>query len=660
MDGCRKSLRTPSASGASLTQREAMLRALGTPISRTLSCPVEDVLGKKVSFSSLDSACRFPLDETESSENESGADSPYGAPYGLDFTGTTAINRAGSQSQIQTTRRNSGRGRLYADDAAAYAGDTKPPIVVPRLEMARLQREVAGASFLGNHHSNHLEKGKRSRSRFSWSSAIAAEGATQISSPQDTLPEREMSEDSGLESGVESARDGAGGKKHAKKNPERRRSLQVYTATLSFSGDVNIKAKALRRSKETEDIMTISTKSKQSTKKELKEMLKLEKKKKKNKRKKLQLKNNSNSNSNSSNNKKKQGGKDIDQDEEEEDSLSSSSSAACSPHRQNQPVIMRRRLMLNAEGSGVSVQCLLLVGDNVWAADSVGRITVFNAKGDTEKVIQASSERLYSMVLVDKKHVWVAGKDRVIRVFNASKYKKEKELLSHQAMVRCLQVIEHPERGNQVWSADVAGRIIIWDPQMKKEGEIIVQEGEAIFCMISLPHCVWVAAGGEIYRLNSRKLKVETGWRAHDRPISDLIYLKQDDVVLSCATDGIIREWKDHRTQNHSSLLSEASLRPASLLREITSMTNVSFFSPTSPRSNLRVCAGHTDGTISFLDSDMNEVAQVKSDGSEFGWIRYMLNTLPEDGKTSRKLKDSLWSAHRDGSIIVWDWAVAQ
>jgi len=197
---------------------------------------------------------------------------------------------------------------------------------------------------------------------------------------QDTLPEREMSEDSGLESGVESARDGAGGKKHAKKNPERRRSLQVYTATLSFSGDVNIKAKALRRSKETEDIMTISTKSKQSTKKELKEMLKLEKKKKKNKRKKLQLKNNSNSNSNSSNNKKKQGGKDIDQDEEEEDSLSSSSSAACSPHRQNQPVIMRRRLMLNAEGSGVSVQCLLLVGDNVWAADSVGRITVFNAK----------------------------------------------------------------------------------------------------------------------------------------------------------------------------------------------------------------------------------------------------------------------------------------
>jgi len=90
-----------------------------------------------------------------------------------------------------------------------------------------------------------------------------------------------------------------------------------------------------------------------------------------------------------------------------------------------------------------------------------------NKQGDTEKVIQASSERLYSMVLVDKKHVWVAGKDRVIRVFNASKYKKEKELLSHQAMVRCLQVIEHPERGNQVWSADVAGRIIIWDPQVR-------------------------------------------------------------------------------------------------------------------------------------------------------------------------------------------------
>jgi hypothetical protein len=159
-----------------------------------------------------------------------------------------------------------------------------------------------------------------------------------------------------------------------------------------------------------------------------------------------------------------------------------------------------------------------------------------------------------------------------------------------------------------------------------------VQFGEAIFCIVALPHCVWVSAGGELYRVNLRvttpaqpfwnvgmltsasfftqiqqKLEVETGWTAHERPITDLLYLPEENVVFSCAGDGIIRVWKDHYTglENYSSLQSEASLRPASLLRELTSSINVSALCPASPRSGLRICAGHIDGAISLWDSDV-------------------------------------------------------
>lgn len=90
------------------------------------------------------------------------------------------------------------------------------------------------------------------------------------------------------------------------------------------------------------------------------------------------------------------------------------------------PITVRRTMTLQSDmpaspRSGLSVQCLLKVGDNVWAADFSGRVTVFNAKGDVEKEITVSTKRLYSMVLVDKKQVWISGEDPTIRVFHASK-----------------------------------------------------------------------------------------------------------------------------------------------------------------------------------------------------------------------------------------------
>jgi WD40 repeat protein len=88
-------------------------------------------------------------------------------------------------------------------------------------------------------------------------------------------------------------------------------------------------------------------------------------------------------------------------------------------------------------------------------------------QGEVEKVMVVCTGRLYSMLLVDKKHVWVSAEDSIIRVYHATKYKKEKDLQSHRSMVRCMEVIRQPDDKIQVWSGDVEGNIIVWDPQVR-------------------------------------------------------------------------------------------------------------------------------------------------------------------------------------------------
>lgn len=664
--------------------------SVGYPIVRTRSCPAGAEHGP---FESENESERDHENENES-ENESGNES-------ASSTSSSCSTTAAKSSDAVRTR--PGAHKLKFQDqqyknkrkGTTIAHHHLVHVLVPALAVD----DVKPTTDAQSSHSGPIRT--RSSRRYTWGSVMSEEGTPFTL----TLPDRDVStsEDSGVESGVDSARDErdtntattSQGSGSGRRRRPRGRSLQL--AQGAIDPELTPKSGPLRRSKENEDVQLPSREGKDKGKTS---KAKEPKRPSTPKTPKLRLKTSADnlsttgasggSSTGSGSDDESRGAREkldkkSSKERKREDSKrekrerkqlkaekkkgdkESSEAESVAAAASQQPIVVRRKLSLNLDGlpksprGGISVQSLLRVGDHVWAADSSGRITVFNPKGEVEKVIVVCTGRLYSMLLVDKKHVWVSAEDSIIRVYHAAKYKKEKDLQSHRSMVRCMEVIRQPDDKVQVWSGDVEGNIIVWDPQkLKKEAEFCVQFGEAIFCIVALPHCVWVSAGGELYRVNLRKLEVETGWTAHERPITDLLYLPEENVVFSCAGDGIIRVWKDHYTglENHSSLQSEASLRPASLLRELTSSINVSALCPASPRSGLRICAGHIDGAISLWDSDFKEVSRVNCDASAFAGIRYLLSIRPEDGgkASSRKLGETLWSATRDGSICVWDW----
>jgi hypothetical protein len=230
------------------------------------------------------------------------------------------------------------------------------------------------------------------------------------------------SEDSGVESGVESARDERTATGAATVDNKRERRQKGRSLQLAHPPDAEIAPKAggLRRSKENEDVqLPVRGDKDKAAKKDGKQKLlstpkvmrlklkdlhsedaeggggeKAEKKKKREdskreKRERKELKAREKDQKKAEQKKDKattlgsnsSGGKSR-SDSEEEDAGTGASVGG----QHNQPITVRRTLKLNLEGlpasprGGISVQSLLRVGDSVWAADSSGRITVFNAK----------------------------------------------------------------------------------------------------------------------------------------------------------------------------------------------------------------------------------------------------------------------------------------
>jgi hypothetical protein len=90
-----------------------------------------------------------------------------------------------------------------------------------------------------------------------------------------------------------------------------------------------------------------------------------------------------------------------------------------------------------------------------------------------------------------------------------------------------------------VWSADVQGNIIIWDPlHMAVAREVAVARGEAIFSLCQVGRSVWIGTSGQIFSLDLQTFAM-FNWRGHERPINDLIY--HDGFVWTASNDGTIK-----------------------------------------------------------------------------------------------------------------------
>lgn len=174
--------------------------------------------------------------------------------------------------------------------------------------------------------------------------------------------------------------------------------------------------------------------------------------------------------------------------------------------------------------------------------------------------------------------------------------------LSRSAPVSSLRTCTH------VWSADVQGKIVIWDPQrMAVVREVELGRGEAVFSMCQVGRSVWIGTAGHIYCVDLLTFAM-FNWRAHERPINDLLY--HDDCVWTASNDGTIKVrsarvdsfglrniflfwwsqmWIAGNTPQDVILTKEFNVLPGSIL---------CLQRLTLPEGQVRICGGHTDGTI--------------------------------------------------------------
>lgn len=137
---------------------------------------------------------------------------------------------------------------------------------------------------------------------------------------------------------------------------------------------------------------------------------------------------------------------------------------------------------------------------------------------------------------------------------------KEGELRGHESMVRCMIPVQMQtgttigglgsalsrsapvstvRTSTHVWSADVQGKVVIWDPQrMAVVRELELGRGEAVFSMCQVGRSVWIGTAGHIYCVDLHTFAM-FNWRAHERPINDLVH--HDGCVWTASNDGTIK-----------------------------------------------------------------------------------------------------------------------
>ncbi|ELR13287.1 WD domain, G-beta repeat-containing protein [Acanthamoeba castellanii str. Neff] len=208
--------------------------------------------------------------------------------------------------------------------------------------------------------------------------------------------------------------------------------------------------------------------------------------------------------------------------------------------------------------------------------------------------------------------------------------------LSRSAPVSSLRTSTH------VWSADVQGNIIIWDPlRMAAAREVAVARGEAIFSLCQVGRSVWIGTSGQIFSVDLQTFAM-FNWRGHERPINDLIY--HDGLVWTASNDGTIKVWEGGSTPQDVHLVKEFNVLPGSILFALANGKHL-------------ICGGHTDGAIlAWNPQNAGEVARF---GEQESGVRSLLwvegNTahhLDDTGEPSRRL--ALWAGSRDGTIHVW------
>lgn len=188
-----------------------------------------------------------------------------------------------------------------------------------------------------------------------------------------------------------------------------------------------------------------------------------------------------------------------------------------------------------------SIQCLLMVGSEVWCGCGDGSIcilSVTNASQSKIKEFPAHNGAVYCLALVDDA-VWSSGKDCVINVWNARTAKNEKALRGFQDAPTCMRQV-----GDFVWTGCVGGSIQVWKKyKMKKEFRHSGSIGSLYASSDPNHPYIWVGTDRNLLLFDARELTpYATIEEAHKGMIHCIISV--NDSIWTSSTDKIINIWR--------------------------------------------------------------------------------------------------------------------
>lgn len=292
--------------------------------------------------------------------------------------------------------------------------------------------------------------------------------------------------------------------------------------------------------------------------------------------------------------------------------------------------------MLNAEfqiescGDSERTQCLMIVGNSVWAGMSTGVVNVLDPNSRSIlRTISAAKERIISMIHADEDHVWFTARNSIYSV-NCNAVRPAKLLNKHNADIVSLVKIDPKNFA----SADASGLIYFWNHNGKKLASIKLEQPVLTMCVAF--ESLWVSTPRSIHVVDLQSRSIIQGVQLDSNQSKCMVAV--DDELWVSQNDNTILVFK----------FSSGSLVLSATLMGHTGRVGVLC------RVNDTVWSGSFDRTIIIWSASTKEcLMELKGDGKKALLHNDTVHSIFIVGNT-------VWSASRDNKICIWRQDIAR
>jgi len=288
--------------------------------------------------------------------------------------------------------------------------------------------------------------------------------------------------------------------------------------------------------------------------------------------------------------------------------------------------------------SNSAVQCFLKLEDAIWVGDAHGKAILYNKTSGVQLdqfEVSKKTSQVNALLAVDDT-VWIVI-DNLICIFQfKKKWKNVKILKKHKKTISSIISVPSPS-GEQVWSCDIAGTILVWNPKKKKFVRELIACEDAIYSMSVVDKSVWMGGFAEVFRVNLNTWEM-INWRAHNSAIISIVWDSTQNLVWTSSHDNTVKIW-----QQGATLAS-----PATMVSEIALAQSVgSTMALSSHPVNKFVCLGQSDGHVSVWDIKRHrKLYEWKAHEKDVQAIQFVFDEAQNAAY--------LWTGALDGSLSVW------